>query len=80
MVYSSVDGYLLFVIQVNKKPLNKMALKDLTIQRLGTTTVEVGEKQKGFFTSKWNKETLHFVTADEAEEFLFCIVGVFENE
>ena len=72
-VYSTVDAQLVFVIQVNKKPLNKMVIREISVRRINQLTIEASEKQKGFILNKWNKETLRFGSADELEEFLFSI-------
>lgn len=72
-MYSTVDAHLIFVIQVNKKPLNKMLVREIHVKRVNHNTLEANEKQKGFIMNRWNKETLHFAGSDELEEFLFSI-------
>lgn len=58
MVYSSVDGFIVFVSESGQKLVNSMNFKSTLSTRLSHQVVEVKEKQPGFFRNSWNKAEL----------------------
>lgn len=74
-VFSTVDHYLVFFDEQAPDKVNKMEIRRLLNTRKSDYAVNVNEKIEGFIMDSWNRETIYFSSADQAEEFMFHTEG-----
>ena len=73
LIFSSVDSNLVFALGDTKEPIKRMVLRLVSTRRINQYSLEIIELVRGFLIDSIRKETLHFNSEDDVEEFIHYV-------
>ena len=65
--------------EVKKKVLLKLKERSLKIRRLSENLIEISGVEEGVIFDSQRRESIHFSTMDEAEEFVFFVENLLQE-